>query len=99
MKYVGYIVTFVFIVFVNSVISGWAFSVLWGWFIVSAFGLPALSIPMAIGVMMTISFAMPTKEESEDGKGFSDRMIGAFSVVVAKSLVLVGGGWVVLHFV
>jgi hypothetical protein len=38
------------------VLNGYALSVLWGWFIVPAFNLNPLSIPIAIGIMMIVSY-------------------------------------------
>lgn len=37
-----------------SILRGYAFSILWGWFIVPTFHLPAISVPLAIGIMITL---------------------------------------------
>ena len=99
MKYVGYVVTFIFVAAIGSVVSGYTFSVLWGWFIVSTFGLPELSIPAAIGLALNVSFLNPSTADSVKGQDFSDLMIDSFSKVVGKCLSAIGIGWVVLQFI
>ena len=99
MKYIGYATTFFAIAFVNAVINGWAFSVLWGWFVASTFGLPTLTIPVAIGLALTIGFLLPMTDSDTGGKGFGELMIEAFIKVVMKSLLCVATGWLILQFV
>lgn len=44
-----------FTLFVSGVaVNGLVLSVLWGWFMVPAFGLPPLGIAMAVGIAMTV---------------------------------------------
>lgn len=53
--------------------SGYTLSVLWGWFIVPMFGLPALAIPAALGVMLIATYltkGVPTKAEQEEVKWY-----------------------------
>lgn len=45
-----------FAISASVVLNGYVLSVLWGWFIVPVFGLPALTIPVAIGIALVISF-------------------------------------------
>lgn len=99
MKYIGYIFTFIMTVFINATINGWAFSVLWKWFIVSTFGLPALSIPVAIGLLLTVGFLMPPTEGKVDDSTFIEKMLGAFGKALFKSSICVGSGYVILQFV
>ena len=40
----------------GSILNGYVLSVLWVWFVVPIFGLPALSIISAIGVSMVVSY-------------------------------------------
>lgn len=46
------------IVVFSIILSGWTLSVLWGWFIVSKFGLPRLSIFEAFGISLLITFLL-----------------------------------------
>lgn len=41
---------------VGSIASGFALSVLWGWFVVPLFGVPNLTIAQAIGLSMVVGF-------------------------------------------
>ena len=56
-----------FVVFgiIAGIYSGYALSTMWGWFVASTFGLPALSIPAAIGIMYTVKFATLTKTKND----------------------------------
>lgn len=42
-------------VIASMLLNGYAFSVLWGWFIVPVFGVPALSVMQAVGIATLIS--------------------------------------------
>ena len=48
---------FIVVVVVEAICEGFALSVLWRWFVASTFGLPVLSMPQAIGLMLVISVA------------------------------------------
>lgn len=39
-----------------AILDGWVLSKMWGWFIVGRFHLPPLSIPVAIGLALTVRF-------------------------------------------
>lgn len=38
----------------NAVLRGFVLSILWGWFLVPVFSLPAISIPQALGIALVI---------------------------------------------
>lgn len=44
------------VVALSTTLNGIAISILWGWFIVGKFGLPALSISEAIGLYLVFSY-------------------------------------------
>jgi len=52
----GALVLIPLVITISSIINGYVFSTLWGWFIIPIFGLTALSIPQAIGISMIVSF-------------------------------------------
>lgn len=61
MEIVGYVFVYtvaftgvVGIMVVAAILRGWALSILWGWFAMPVFGLPALGIAQAMGVALTI---------------------------------------------
>lgn len=49
-------------------LEGFVISALWGWFVSPTFGLPALSIPLALGISLVLSASRPPSPECEDGK-------------------------------
>jgi len=50
-----------------SIWEGFVLMKLWGWFIVPTFGLPVLTIPVAIGMVMIVTFlAHQMRTDSED---------------------------------
>ncbi|MGQ3051086.1 MAG: hypothetical protein ACT6S0_04815 [Roseateles sp.] len=72
--------------------GGYVFSILWAWFIVTAFALPALSVAQAIGLTLAGRFLLarwkPVKEEDS-----SPGAAMASSFVVP--LLFLAIGWVV----
>lgn len=78
---------------------GYVLSILWAWFMVPTFGLPALSLAAAIGVAMVISFL--TYQHSncqEKEQSFGDKLTNTFGVAFIYPLLSLGMGWVVLQF-
>jgi hypothetical protein len=51
----GVWVALVFVLVFGPILNGWVLSILWDWFIVYQFGLPSISIPVAIGISLTAS--------------------------------------------
>lgn len=50
------------------VLHGFVFSVLWGWFAAPLFGLPAITIPQAIGLSLVLSASrIAVKSQESDG--------------------------------
>jgi hypothetical protein len=99
MKFIGYVATFFIVAFFNAIISGWTFSILWGWFIAGTFGLPSLSIPLAIGFSLTVGFLTPLHDDGKENKGFVGIMLESSLKVICKSLISLSSGWIVLQFV
>lgn len=50
------------------ILNGFALKQLWLWFVVSTFGLPELSIPVALGLSLTITLLTNTPEGKKDDK-------------------------------
>lgn len=92
MKFIGGLVVLVAAV----VFSGYALSILWGWFIVALFGLPALGISQAMGVSLVVSYMthqVPPKTEKE--RSFGEEML----LAILKPLFALGVGWIILQFI
>lgn len=73
------------------VANGWALATLWGWFIVPTFGLPSLSIPVAIGICLIVGFL--THQPVQSSKPKQGRAILAGRLF--EPFVVVALGWVV----
>lgn len=56
----------IFIDYVSFVVNGVALKLLWGWFIVPTFGLPILSVPIAIGIILIASVLTSSYNPSLD---------------------------------
>jgi hypothetical protein len=59
--------SFILVLFLSACLEGWVISLLWGWFMVPTFGLPSLSIPLALGISLVISASRPPSQIA-DGK-------------------------------
>lgn len=76
------------------IIRGFVLHKLWGWFIVTAFGLPSLGIVAAWGAALVLSFAVdvpsPTTElltEKQRSQRMYGQLIGPFVVLLLGYLV------------
>ena len=81
--------------FVAAVLEGWVLTVLWGWFIVPAFGVPGLRIPYAIGLALLVGMLTHRVRKEEHQPDTAH--------VLAHGLVMpflyLGLGWFVKLFV
>ena len=65
MKIIGYFVSTIIIATYSKLMSGWAITKLWAWFMVTTFGLPHLTIPAAIGLALMVGYfqTLPKSDE------------------------------------
>jgi hypothetical protein len=92
----GLIVAGVAVSVVSVVLDAWALKTLWGWFVVSAFGLPALGLAQAMGLSCIASFVVArgtfsTKKEESYGWG------KAIAYAVVHPVFSVILGWIILQ--
>lgn len=87
---------FIGIMFVSSILNGWAFSILWGWFVVPLFSLPVLSVPAAIGLAMCVSFVAHHQTFQKDAETDTTKAI-TYSIVKPFAALLVG--YIVKQFI
>lgn len=85
-------------VVIGTILRGWVLSILWKWFIVSAFGLPALSISAAIGVSIVASLLTFQYIYSRDDRSDSEKIAGGLGVSIGAPLLILAMGWVVKQF-
>lgn len=95
MKAIGIITVTLVLMVLSTLLNGWAFSLLWEWF-VTPLGYPVLTVPQAIGLAMTISYATHQyqKDEHKD-KPFSDVLAWGISLAIVKPLMSLGIGLIV----
>ncbi len=72
------------------IFEAFVLSTLWAWFVVTTFGLPALTLPVAIGIKLVFSILMPTPyfKTSEDNKE-SAKKVG-LKIVGGLIMLLIG---------
>lgn len=75
--------------------SGWVFVMLWGWFVVPAFGLKPLTIPLAVGLSCIVTLLAPHIDDYQRRKETSGF---AALTPLLRPLILLVVGWIVQHF-
>ena len=76
---------------ISYIWGGYVFSILWAWFIVTAFAAPALSVAQAIGVTLAGRFILARWKPEKDDDGPGKAMASAFVV----PLLFLAVGWIV----
>lgn len=83
----------------SSMWKGYVLMILWAWFVVPTFGLPALAIAPAIGLAMVVSFLTYQSDASKEPEcEFSERMAKAVARALLTPAFVLGIGWVVRQF-
>ncbi len=90
---VGGVLLMMAMVALFAVYRGWVFAILWGWFAVPLFGLPALSIPAAIGIAMVVS--MLTMRSSDPAK---ENQWATFTAQALAPLFALLIGWIAKQY-
>lgn len=89
---------------IATIYSGFVFSILWGWFFVSAFAVPAITIVEAIGISLIINGLISGSAINNDSDKYSGLSFSEiFKPLVFKSLFLstyyLVIGWIVQFFI
>ena len=65
----------------GAIMNGWVLSILWSWFVIPIFGVPTLSIPLAIGFSLTVGMLAgknsAPKNEKKSTTEVAGELIGA----------------------
>ena len=84
---------------ISSVWRGYVLTLLWGWFIVATFGLPALTLAAAIGMSLVVSFLTYQGDAAKASEGgVSERFIKAAAQSLLFPAAVLGFGAVVHQF-
>jgi len=99
MKYIGIFFTSLLIVAYTVLMNGWALATLWRWFMVSAFHLPLLTIPAAIGVSLVVTYMTHQHSKTKtDDDSWGQTMLKGFLIGTFKPLFALAFGWVIVRF-
>lgn len=82
---------------VLSVWEGFVLMKLWAWFVIPTFGLPALTIPIAIGISLLVGF-LAHQMRSDSGKDPFEESIKLFSYGFVNAAVVLLVGYIVTFF-
>lgn len=96
----GAVLGWAFVVVTATILTGLVLQQLWAWFIVRTFGLPALSVPVALGVstivgMLTRQAQSDTKKEENTTKVIARAVASAYS----EPPICLVFGWVIQSFI
>ena len=97
---IGISVFFILVAFLNVGIRSFVLMNLWNWFIVSFFGVPALSFPIAIGIIFIMNILKPVTIYTNEKSGLlMESVLKMISVNISFPLFLLLIGWIVTFFI
>ncbi len=100
MKTIGIIVTSMSFFALSCLYSGFALSVLWGWFIVPTFNLPALNIASAIGISLIVSYLTHQVDTNKkDERPHHEQFIANVIFALLKPTIALAFGWIIKAWV
>ena len=82
----------------GTILRGWVLSILWKWFMVSAFGLPVLSVAAAIGVSIVVSLMTFQYVYTEDNRSEGVKIASGLGVSIGAPLLILGMAWIIKQF-
>ena len=86
---------------ISLLLKGYVLSVLWSWFIVPIFGLPVLSLPVAIGICIIIGMFIDNNKDNEAKTVDDDKKTEEIFKSILRFLAPLAAlftGWVVQGF-
>ena len=97
METFGKIIFGLLLLIVTTVLSGFVFTILWGWFIVPTFGMQDLRVIEGIGIMFIIGFVKAKIEKDDDGDIF-EKMLTSVVFSIFWCLMALGIGYIISQF-
>ncbi len=90
------------VIAVGAIINGWILSIIWGWFMVPIFHLPALSIPAAIGFVAVIGFVFHkpdlASEKEAEKKTITQNCVMVFNLMIVRPALTLLFCYIVKHY-
>lgn len=94
-EFVGYSALWVATLIGGVIWHGYVLSVLWGWFIVTIFGMAPLSIPQAMGIACIAGFMKSNRRFVKDERSRSEKMLELMFVAFLAPIVSLGFGYAI----
>lgn len=82
------------LILVSPILNGWALTILWGWFVVPIFGLPALSISSAIGLGLVVNLL--TYQPVHDPRTNRVKAVEGVAWIIIRPTFPLLVGWIVV---
>lgn len=96
---VGLLISVPTVIVLSALVNGWALSVMWGWFVVPLFHLPAMSIVYAIGFSLVVGMFKPNTSSHDTRKKDTRELVTAVIAEILSPVLVVGIGWIVKLFI
>lgn len=97
-----YLTMFVLLI-LSSVVNGLVLKIMWEWFVADTFGLPSLTIPLAIGLSIVVGFLTyqdsTTDKTSPESKSEAERTITLIAYGIIRPMLVLGLARIVYQFV
>lgn len=83
-------------VILGPIWKGYILSILWRWFVVATFGLPTISIPIAIGLCIVAAMIIshPIRHDKDD-RPSNEKLLCASVAIFLGPLMALTFGWIV----
>jgi len=94
-KVMAGLIAYIVLIPYSMILNGWAFAKLWAWFIVPSFGLPLLSIPVAMGVALVVTYLTYQVPNSKSDYNMVELLFRGFSFATFKPLICLGTGYII----
>lgn len=89
MAAIGILCSVAIVLIGGSIWRGYVISLLWAWFVVATFHVPALSVPAAIGIAIIAGVLVPTYSPNEsESKGFAAALASATAKMFLAPLIV-----------
>ena len=96
---IGFLVGFFALLAASALWSGYVLTVLWVWFVMPAFGLPALALAPAIGLVLVIRLITYQGDAAHKQQGSdAERLIQSGIQAFLFPALALGFGWVAHQF-
>lgn len=99
MSAIGWIVSYIVVVVVSALLRGWTLTVLWAWFVMPTFKLPAIGIAPALGISLVVGYLTRQDFDVEQPKRTQgERFARAVGLALLSPALALAFGWVVHLF-